>query len=121
MNTKAATGIRGEEIATEYLRQRGYLICNRNWRSGRYEIDIVATKYGITHIIEVRTRKAGAIVSPEKSISESKTNSLRRAAAAYLKQNNIRGEVEFALIAIEIFPDDSYDIRFIDNIAERGW
>lgn len=121
MNTKAATGTHGEDIAIEYLRQKGYLICNRNWRSGRYEIDIVATKYGITHIIEVRTRKAGAIISPEKSISASKVSALRRAAAAYLRQNNIRGEVEFDLIAIEIFPDESYDIRFIANIAERGW
>jgi Holliday junction resolvase-like predicted endonuclease len=74
MNSKATTGARGEAIATEYLRQNGYLICNRNWRSGHYEIDIVATKLGITHIIEVRTRKAGALLSPEKSITLTRLN-----------------------------------------------
>ena len=121
MNTKAATGTHGEDIAIEYLRQKGYLICNRNWRSGRYEIDIIATKYEVTHIIEVRTRKAGAIISPEKSISASKVSALRRAAAAYLRQNNIRGEVEFDLIAIDMFPDGSYDIRFFHNIAVLVW
>lgn len=118
MNSKATTGARGEAIATEYLRQNGYLICNRNWRSGHYEIDIVATKLGITHIIEVRTRKAGALLSPEKSITPAKTESIRRAATAYLQQMRIQGEIEFDLIAIDMFPDGSYDVRFINNILQ---
>lgn len=116
MNNKATIGARGEELATAYLRQNGYLICSSNWRSGRYEIDIVATKHGITHIIEVRTRRAGALLSPEKSITEAKATSIRRAAAAYLTQNRIIGEVDFDLIAVDIFPDDSYDVRFVGNI-----
>ena len=78
MNIKATTGTRGEAIATEYLRQNGYLICNRNWRSGHYEIDIVATKLGITHIIEVRTRKAGSLLSPEKQLPQQRLSPFAR-------------------------------------------
>ena len=74
MNNKATTGARGEAIATEYLRQNGYLICNRNWRSGHYEIDIVATKLGITHIIEVRTRKAGSLLSQGRFVALARKN-----------------------------------------------
>ena len=121
MNNKATTGARGEAIATEYLRQNGYLICNRNWRSGHYEIDIVATKFGITHIIEVRTRKAGSLLSPEKTITAAKAESIRKAAAAYLQQMRIEGEVEFDLIAIDMFPDGSYDVRMINDIVQSGW
>ncbi|MBR4994552.1 MAG: YraN family protein [Alistipes sp.] len=121
MNNKAAIGLRGEELATAYLRDNGYMICHRNWRNGRYEIDIVATKYGITHIVEVRTRRAGALVSPEMSINSNKATSLRRAAAAYLAQTRTQGDVAFDLIAVDIFPDNSSDVRFIENVIEFGW
>lgn len=121
MNTKTAIGCRGEELATDYLRKNGYLICDRNWRSGHYEIDIVAIKCGITHIVEVRTRRAGALLSPEKSISASKATSLQKAAKAYVAQHRTDGEIAFDLIAVDIFPDESYDIRLITDIVEMGW
>ena len=121
MKSTLEIGRRGEDIAVEYLRGEGYLIASRNWRSGRYEIDIVAERRGITHIVEVRTRRAGALLSPEASITQTKATSLRRAASAYLAQCRVRGEVEFDLLAVDIFPDESYDVRFIPNIIEFGW
>ena len=121
MNTKVQTGARGEEIATEYLRKEGYLICARNWRQGRYEIDIVAQRAGITHVVEVKTRRAGSLLQPEQTITPTKVAALHKAAAAYMAQNRVMGEVEFDLVAIDIFPDQSFDIRFIPNIAEMGW
>ena len=44
MSTTAETGRAGERAAAEYLRRAGYEICALNWRSGRYELDIVARK-----------------------------------------------------------------------------
>ena len=121
MNNRAQTGQRGEELAMEYLRSNGFMICARNWRQGRYEIDIVAQRYGITHIIEVKTRRAGSLLKPEQTITPTKVAALRRAAAAYLTQHHVRGEVEFDLVAIDMFPDQSYDIRFIPDCIEFGW
>lgn len=121
MENKAQTGIRGENIATDYLRKEGFLICTRNWRQGRYEIDIVAQRAGLTHIIEVKTRRAGSLLQPEQTINSTKVAALHKAAAAYIAQNRIVGEIEFDLVAIDIFPDQSFDIRFIPNIAEMGW
>ena len=44
MGTTAETGRMGERAAAEFLRHAGYEICALNWRSGRYELDIVARK-----------------------------------------------------------------------------
>ena len=44
-------GQRGETLATEWLRQRGYYIVERNWRIGHYEIDIIAERFDTLHFI----------------------------------------------------------------------
>lgn len=119
--TNATIGQRGEELAISYLRKNGFLIASRNWRAGRYEIDVVAQKMGITHLIEVKTRKAGSLVSPEASITSAKANAMRHAARAYVGQNHIVGEVSIDLVAIDMFPDGSHHLRFIEQAVEFGW
>ena len=39
-------GLEGEDKAVNYLIKEGYLILDRNWKSGRKELDIVAEKDG---------------------------------------------------------------------------
>lgn len=117
----SAIGQRGEQLAIDYLRKHGFLIASRNWRVGRYEIDIVATKYGMTHFVEVKTRRAGSLLTPEQTINKSKIVAMRRAASAYIAQNRIVGEVAFDMIAIDLYPDGSYDIRYIPDAIEFGW
>ena len=58
MSDKAALGARGEELAAGYLRQHGYTIRDRNWRSGRTEIDIIAENSEYIVFVEVKTRSA---------------------------------------------------------------
>lgn len=121
MDISSVTGRRGEDIAVRYLRGVGFLICDRNWRSGRYEIDIVAQKSGVTHIVEVKTRRAGSLVSPESAVTPSKRAAMRRAAEAYVAQKALSGDVEFDLVAVDMFPDGGYDVRYIANVVELGW
>lgn len=121
MKSTAETGRYGEQVATNYLRQRGFLICDINWRQGRYEIDIVAQKGGITHFVEVKTRRAGSILSPEQTLNKSKLKAMHTAASIYLNQRRVVGEIEFDLLAVDIFPDDTCDVRFVPNVVEYGW
>ena len=49
----------GEEVATRFLRRRGWLPIARNWpvpQGG--ELDIVALRDGILAIVEVKTRRS---------------------------------------------------------------
>ena len=114
--SRATIGREGEDFAIAWLRNNGFLIHDRNWRNGRYEIDIVAEKLGELHIIEVKTRRAGGLVAPEQTITPTKAAALRRAASAYLAMHRTPYEVVFDLLAIDHFPDGSYDIRLIPDI-----
>ena len=58
-------GKAGENAAVAYLEQKGYLIRNRNWRKGHFELDIVAAKDNELIVIEVKTRSNTLFAEPE--------------------------------------------------------
>ncbi len=117
----AQTGARGERAAVEYLRQRGFMMEHLNWRSGRYEIDIVAKKMGVLHFVEVKTRRLNSLTEPEYAINEAKLKALKRAITLYINSVAWRGEVQCDLVAVEIAEDGGVDIRYIENAMEWGW
>jgi len=78
------TGERGERAAWLYLLLRGYRILERNYKCPSGEIDIVALKKGVIVFLEVRTRRAGALVDPLASIQDLKLAHFMDAARHYL-------------------------------------
>lgn len=111
-----AIGSRGEDVACEWLRQRGFYIVERNWRVGHYEIDIIAEHYDTMHFVEVKTRKAGSWQSAYDSIDEQKIRTLRRGATAYRAMRHIRHNLQFDLISIEVDQSGGYSIEYVENI-----
>ena len=93
-------GVRGEHLASRYLRSRGYTILARNWRHQRAEIDILAAKDGILAVVEVKTRASNAFGEPEQFISRNKIRLLRKAANAFVQINDLNLEVRFDYIGI---------------------
>ncbi|MEG2365645.1 MAG: YraN family protein [Alistipes sp.] len=121
MTLTAQTGCQGEELAAEYLRRQGFELCDRNWRCGRYEIDIVARRYDELHFVEVKTRRAGGLTSPEQAITVSKCRALVRGAAAYMAQHACDLEPCFDLIAVDMLPGGDAEVRFIADAIESHW
>lgn len=119
--TTAQTGSQGEDAAVEYLRSTGYEICARNWRNGRYELDIVARRNGILHFVEVKTRRSGGLTTPEQAITAAKFRALHRAAALYMALLGGNDEAQFDLVAVDVMPDGSLQIRFTENAMEYNW
>ncbi|PJJ63594.1 YraN family protein [Compostimonas suwonensis] len=83
MAAKDELGRRGEELAGEYLAERGYTIRDRNWRCALGEIDIVAERAGVTVVVEVKTRTSVDFGHPFAAITPVKVARLRRLAAAW--------------------------------------
>ena len=109
-------GNRGEDIATEWLRKQGFYIVERNWRAGRYEIDIIAQHYDTLHFVEVKTRKEGGWQSAYDSIDDQKIRTLRRGAMAYRAMQGIVLELQFDLIAVTWNEEGAIAIEYTENI-----
>jgi putative endonuclease len=72
----------GEDLAAKWLKKNGYEILLRNWRFGRVEIDIVASRESMIHVIEVKTRKTTTFGFPEQSVSIAKQKNILIACTA---------------------------------------
>ncbi len=119
--TTAETGRMGERAAVDYLRREGFELCDLNWRSGRYELDIVAHKAGELHIVEVKTRRADGLTAPEDALALQKQRALLHAARAYIARSHWMGEVRFDLAAVDCYPDGAMEVRFIPDAFQCHW
>jgi len=83
------TGRRGERLAALYLFFHSCRILERNYRFGRYEIDIVARerRSGTLVFVEVKTRSAADHGLPREAVGPKKQLYLTRAAQGYMKQH----------------------------------
>ena len=116
MNTNSETGQVGERAAVDWLRREGFLIMERNWRYGRYELDIIALKDECIRFVEVKTRSVTGWTSPESAIDRSKRNSMIRAAMAYRRLHPSHRNFGFDLAAVDLMPDGSCEVRYIRGI-----
>ncbi len=117
----AIVGVNGERAAVKYLRRNGFLIRECNYRNGRYEIDIIAERWGVIHFVEVKSRQLDGLTTPEQSIDEHKFASLRRAASLYLAQNRVRGEYQFDLVAVDMDGVEPINVRYIEKAMQSHW
>ena len=121
MTEKQVRGAIGEQAAVDYLRQNGFMIVERNYRIGRSEVDIIASRYDELHFVEVKTRKAGSMTAPEEALTEQKFRAMRRAASAYMAQHHLILEPRFSLIAIEMVGNTVVSLRFVEDAMQYGW
>lgn len=85
-NQRRDTGNRGEDLAAEYLRGKGYAIVARNWRCRLGELDIVAEVDNVLVFVEVRTRRAATSETALESVTKRKVERLLKAVYTYLDE-----------------------------------
>ncbi|MDO4518430.1 MAG: YraN family protein [Bacillota bacterium] len=79
-------GDNGEEFAARLLEDMGYTILEKKFYTHYGEIDIVASKDGILHFIEVKTRTSNTYGYPADAITESKKKKLKQAVEIYMSR-----------------------------------
>ena len=112
MNTRAALGKQGEELALEHLRKKGYTLLEKNWRFRHKEVDIIARDGADLVFVEVKTRSSDYFGSPEEAVDGRKQRFLSDAAEAYIRIRNLDTNIRFDVVSIILKPG----YRSVDHI-----
>jgi len=101
-------GALGEEIAARHLERRGYRVIERNYRTRRGEIDLVAADERALVFCEVKTRVAGGSTGPPgpfDAIGPAKRRQVRAMAGEWLvsaPSRPYRDELRFDAIGVTL-------------------
>ncbi len=116
VNPKA---VKGEDLACEFLKKKGYKILERNFRKGYGEIDIIAVKDKILVFIEVKTRTSYAYGSPLEAITYFKLKTIIKTAEFYKMLNpNLPDQMRIDAISVMLDNNSNLvNIEHIENIS----
>src|SRR6056297_228605 len=107
-------GEKGELLARDYLKKKGYQILETNWHFGKNEIDIIAEDEEYIVIVEVKTRSTSYYGEPQIFVNRQKQPFLIKAANAYIKRTDSDKEVRFDIVAVTVSREKNR-IDHIDN------
>lgn len=85
---KRVLGFDKEFIASEYLKERGLEILDKNFSSSHAEIDIIARDGNYIVFVEVKYRKSTLYGYPLEAVGYSKQKRIMNAARFYLYKNH---------------------------------
>ncbi|HEX8715222.1 MAG TPA: YraN family protein [Solirubrobacteraceae bacterium] len=125
---RRALGRRGEQLAAEHLRRRGYAVLARNVRTRDGEIDLIARQRTTLVFVEVKTRCVGAHQSairadqlPLAGLGARQRTRLRRLAAAWLRDAAPRTSAStLRFDAIGVVLDTRGALRRLEHV-ENAW
>jgi len=115
MNSNIDIGEFGEELAVQYLQDKGFEIIARNWRHKKLELDIVAREGNTTVFIEVKTRKSTKYGYPENGLTKNKLKSIIAAGTEYL-HHHPNWDVRYDCISILLEGEKAVDILHIKDV-----
>ena len=108
-------GRAAEQQAADYLTAAGFRVIGRNWRTRWCEIDIIATKGSVLHIVEVKYRKNTSYGYAAEYISHDKSTRLIRAALAWIQAHRYNGPYQIDVISVEGSADHP-TIQHLQNV-----
>lgn len=119
MPSKLEKGLRGEDLAEQYLLRKGYQILARNFRSGKAEIDIISRIGNDLVIVEVKLRKNNHFGFPEEWVNAQKITLLSHAAEDWLEKHNFNGNLRYDIVAITL--SDPPEIEHFEDAFWPEW
>lgn len=109
-------GKEGEELAAQWLINKGYALLHRNWRHSYHEIDIIATKGKFLHFIEVKARKASSLGNPEDSVTRKKFKHLKKAADEFLYLNPGHNWIQYDILSITLQKNGNAEYFLLEDV-----
>ena len=116
----------GENITDTFLRNNGFVIIERNYRTRYGEIDIIAKKDNVLRCIEVKSVKVREIlhvdnlaVKPEDNLTHDKWSKLTISVEIYLRHKNVTNQVDYQIDLACVYIDTETRqgrVRLLENV-----
>jgi putative endonuclease len=116
MLSNAEIGSGGERLAAQWLTKQGFSILKRNFRHGRYEVDIIAGRDSILHFVEVKCRHSTQYGHPEESVNRKKLEHILQGGAGWLAQWRGFRRVQYDVLAITLRPSVSPEFTLFSDV-----
>ncbi|OGW39904.1 MAG: YraN family protein [Nitrospirae bacterium RBG_13_39_12] len=113
-----ALGNKGEDLAVKFLKQKGYVIIMRNYKTHVGEIDIIAKDGNTIVFVEVKTRTDATFGYPFESVTKRKREKLKKLALLYLKRQGKEFPVRFDVLSIFYMDSGKKEIEHIKDAFE---
>ncbi len=92
----------GENRAVKFLKQKGFKILKKNYKTPLGEIDIIAQDNKTIVFIEVKTRTSEAFGLPCEAVDKRKQEKYNKTATYYLqREKKMDAECRFDVVEIE--------------------
>ncbi len=95
-------GCKGEDLAANFLKGKGYKIVSRNYKTPIGEIDIIAKDKDTLVFVEVKTRSNDSFGYPFEAVDSRKRQKLKNIALLFLKKHKTDCPVRFDVLSIHI-------------------
>lgn len=93
-------GKKGEDLAVQLLRKKGYQILATNYTFNKFEVDIIARKNNILVAVEVKTRSTPEFGNPQDFVKPKQIKRLVATIDHYVNENKLDVNVRFDIVAI---------------------
>ena len=117
MITTVLTGRKAEALAANWLKDQGFEILIRNWRTRFCEIDIIASHNRRIHFIEVKYRRRLDFGSGFEYVTPDKQRRMRKAAQIWIYEHGQhKGGFQLDVISVSGFPEPK-NVEYRPNIT----
>ena len=94
-----------ESLVCQWLRERGWDIVARNYRTRRSEIDIIAARDRLTSFVEVKFAGDGSSTVALEKIDPEKQSRIIHAATVFISEHPAEGQYRFDVAVVRGTPD----------------
>lgn len=116
MSDKIETGAIGENLAAEFLIEKGFRVVARNFRCRKAEIDLIVQRDNWLIFVEVKTRNSNAWGEPESFVSSLQRKLIYDAAEEYIFRKDWQGHIRFDIVSVKPGPHPEI-VHFEDAIS----
>ncbi|UAK38743.1 YraN family protein [Gordonia bronchialis] len=111
----------GEDIAAEFVTNRGWRVLHRNWRNRYGELDLIAADGRVLVVVEVKTRASLMYSDPLEAVTPAKLSRMRKLTRMWLsEQNGSWSQIRFDVISVQLdphHPDDRASARIRHHLG----